>query len=354
MFISSTFEDLKDERRAVQDVIISTGDFPVQMEAFPAADVDQFEFIKSLIDFCDYYVLIIAGRYGTVADDGISYTEKEFRYAVEQEVPVLVMVHDKPGDIPASKSEDTKIGKERLARFVQEASTGRLRKSWTTSSDLKLAVREALDHAKATKPRVGWVRGDAAASLATLEELNAVRKENEKLREISGQLNVEIPLPKLPEHDAHFQIVLTSVPVGYDVDYTVLTVETTWTAVFPMFFATCRWNTSDFGEDSSYWVDKSDTCEAFGTALAAEVNDGAKGERYKISEYMLTKLMAFYIESGLMHDEGFAEVAFTEHARRFARRQVLEVSAQEPFVLLNREDVHLGYKSNDPSDEIPF
>lgn len=67
VLISLTFRDLREERRAVQDVIISTGDFPVQMESFPSADEDQFDFIKSLIDKGDYYVHIIAGRYGSSA-----------------------------------------------------------------------------------------------------------------------------------------------------------------------------------------------------------------------------------------------------------------------------------------------
>ena len=31
------------------------------METFPADNDEQFEFIKSVIDECDYYVLIIAG-----------------------------------------------------------------------------------------------------------------------------------------------------------------------------------------------------------------------------------------------------------------------------------------------------
>ena len=83
VFISSTYEDLKSERKAVEETIIRAGDIPVGMEAFPAVDSEQFEFIKTVIRSCDYYVLIIAGRYGSLADDGLSYTEKEFRYAVE-------------------------------------------------------------------------------------------------------------------------------------------------------------------------------------------------------------------------------------------------------------------------------
>jgi hypothetical protein len=93
VFISSTFEDLKDERRAVQDTVISAGDFPVQMEYFPATDEAAFDLIKSLLDKCDYYILIIGGRYGSLDSDGLSYTHKEFRYAVSKNIPVIVMLN---------------------------------------------------------------------------------------------------------------------------------------------------------------------------------------------------------------------------------------------------------------------
>ena len=56
---------------------------PAGMELFPATDEDQFEFIKRIIDDCDYYLLIIGGRYGSVTADGISYTELEYEYALK-------------------------------------------------------------------------------------------------------------------------------------------------------------------------------------------------------------------------------------------------------------------------------
>jgi hypothetical protein len=212
VFISSTFEDLKAERRAVQDVVISTGDFPVQMESFPAADEDQFEFIKSLIDQCDYYVLIIAGRYGTVSDDGLSYTHKEFRYAVSKDVPVLVMLHGNRGEIVDGKCEQTDAGKQLLSEFITEAEKGRLRKTWTTLDGLKLAVREALDNAKRTKPRIGRLRGDSVASLDALEELNSVRKENENYRNLIGEFEADILLPDIPSSTAELEIQLLPLP----------------------------------------------------------------------------------------------------------------------------------------------
>lgn len=47
VFISSTYEDLKEERKKVQDTILSMNQFPVGMEIFSAADEEQWEKSKS-------------------------------------------------------------------------------------------------------------------------------------------------------------------------------------------------------------------------------------------------------------------------------------------------------------------
>ena len=88
IFVSSTFVDLKEERQAVLSAVQVVGDIPSGMELFPATDEEQFNFIKRIIDNSDYYVLIVAGRYGSVASDGVSYTEKEYDYAVKKNIPV--------------------------------------------------------------------------------------------------------------------------------------------------------------------------------------------------------------------------------------------------------------------------
>ena len=87
VFISSTYSDLKEERSKVMQTIMSLDCIPAGMELFPANDTDQFDFIKKIIDDCDYYILIVGGRYGTISDDGISYTEKEFDYAIDKKIP---------------------------------------------------------------------------------------------------------------------------------------------------------------------------------------------------------------------------------------------------------------------------
>ena len=56
VFISSTYTDLKEERRAVIQTVIEADCIPAGMELFPAADEEQLTFIKRVIDDCDYYL----------------------------------------------------------------------------------------------------------------------------------------------------------------------------------------------------------------------------------------------------------------------------------------------------------
>ena len=105
IFVSSTFADLQEERRLVSNTLAKAGFIPSGMELFPATVQQQLEFIKRVIDRCDYYVVIVAGRYGSLADDHISYTEKEYEYAVEKKIPVLAFLHRDPSKIEAGKIE---------------------------------------------------------------------------------------------------------------------------------------------------------------------------------------------------------------------------------------------------------
>src|SRR5271154_5705514 len=100
VFVSSTYADLKEERRTIIQTLIEMDCIPAGMELFPAADEEQFEFIKSIINDCDYYLLIIGGRYGSTTPDGLSYTEKEYDYAIQRGIKVIALIHEKPEDIP--------------------------------------------------------------------------------------------------------------------------------------------------------------------------------------------------------------------------------------------------------------
>ncbi len=120
VFVSSTYEDLKVERRIVSDALAKAGFVPSGMELFPATDQQQLEFIKRIIDRCDYYVVIIGGRYGSLADEHKSYTEREYEYAVEKGIPVLALLHKNPGQLPADKVDTDSNVVARLQAFRQK------------------------------------------------------------------------------------------------------------------------------------------------------------------------------------------------------------------------------------------
>jgi uncharacterized protein DUF4062 len=159
VFISSTFVDLKIEREKVMQAVLKLECFPAGMELFPAADATQVKVIQRAIDRCDYYVVIVAGRYGSSDESNLSYTEQEFDYAVRKGIPVLAFVHGDPDSIPAGKTDQSDDARKRLEAFRNKVSTGRIRNEWLNPDELAGKVTLALVNAIKTNPRPGWVRG---------------------------------------------------------------------------------------------------------------------------------------------------------------------------------------------------
>src|SRR5918997_1770382 len=130
VFVSSTFADLREERQRVIQTLMEMDCIPSGMELFPAVDEEQWEFIKRLIDDCDYYLLIIGGRYGSTTPEGVSYTEKEYDYAIEKGIKVIALLHENPDEIPMKKSETDPELRGRLKAFRDKVSQNRLVRFW--------------------------------------------------------------------------------------------------------------------------------------------------------------------------------------------------------------------------------
>lgn len=191
VFVSSTYADLREERRRVIQTLMEMDCIPAGMELFPAADEEQWEFIKRVIDDCDYYILIIGGRYGSTTPEGVSYTEKEYDYAIGKGLKVLGFIHEKPDEIPVGKSDIDPELRSRLAAFRDNVAKGRLVKFWSSASELPGLVALSLSKTIKTYPAIGWVRADQVASADILTELNDLRKRNQELERIASQLAPE-------------------------------------------------------------------------------------------------------------------------------------------------------------------
>jgi Domain of unknown function (DUF4062) len=183
VFVSSTYVDLKDERQRVLKALLDMDCIPAGMEMFPASDEEQFEYIRRIIDASDYYILIIGGRYGTLTSEGISYTEKEYDYAIDRQKPICAFVHSRPGKIPSELTERDPTIAEKLSQFRTKVMESRIVKQWEVASDLPAAVLLSLTHAIKRFPQHGWVRGDTVSSIQLLTQINELRAENDRLKQ---------------------------------------------------------------------------------------------------------------------------------------------------------------------------
>ena len=161
IFVSSTYEDLIEERKEVTQALLETNCIPAGMELFPASSKEQWEVIKKSIDESDYYLVIIAGKYGSIAknsDKKISYTEMEFDYAYQTQKPIIAMVHSDIESLPAKKVERTLTKINKLKFFRNKAQKGRVVKFWNNKDNLKSAVISSINNELINNPVGGWVK----------------------------------------------------------------------------------------------------------------------------------------------------------------------------------------------------
>jgi hypothetical protein len=180
IFISSTYEDLKKERDEVVKSILEMGHIPVGMEMFSAGDEGQWKVIARTIEFSDYYVVIIAHRYGSM-DGIVSYTEKEYDYAASIRVPILAFLIDESAVWSPDWIEDETKKKAGLEKFKAKVRM-RMVTKWKSAEDLYGKVPVALMKQINITPRQGWVRSSAVINPEVTNELSRLSRENAELR----------------------------------------------------------------------------------------------------------------------------------------------------------------------------
>lgn len=235
VFVSSTYSDLKKERQHVMQTLMEMDCIPAGMELFAAIDEEQWTFIQKVIDDCDYYLLIIGGRYGSITEEGISYTEKEFDYAIKKGLKVIALVHGDTDKIEFGRSEQDPELRKKLDLFRQKVMTGRLVKFWEKAEDLAGLVALSLVKIIKMYPAVGWIRANKITNEESLTELNQLRKENTELIQENTKLNVpkDTKIIDLADVDSIFTIHgKYSKWMGSYNDNRKWTIEISWKNIF--------------------------------------------------------------------------------------------------------------------------
>lgn len=203
VFVSSTYTDLVEERQAVSKALLRSNCFPSQMENWPAMDAEQVIAIKQLIDECDYYLVVTAGKYGsTDKRSGISYTEIEYDYALSIGKPIIRLLHRDPfNELRGDQIESSQKAKRQLESFRTKLKTGSVCSFWRSADDLMLETTLALHDVISRHPSDGWVRSKTVEvaqeqqreSAIIAELIKNVRKQNLDL----GSALADLPVPIL-------------------------------------------------------------------------------------------------------------------------------------------------------------
>lgn len=188
VFVSSTFTDLKEERQAAVEAILSSGHIPAGMELFSAGDESQMSVIERWINESDIYLLILGGRYGSIEkNSGKSYTQLEYEYAISLNKPLFsVVISDAALDAKVKNMGISVIEKDNQKELkdFKEVVLSNLVKFWDDKKDIKIAIHETIADFSFRKDLIGWIRGDNSINSAFLaEELARLTKENSELRE---------------------------------------------------------------------------------------------------------------------------------------------------------------------------
>ena len=196
VFVSSTYEDLKEERQEVMRVLLEADCIPCGMEYFPATEDSTLDFIKKIIDDCDYYVLILGNKYGSTDSSGQSYTEKEYLYAQEKGIPTLSFIRNNLNSLPLELCEDNTKKKKRLRQFRELAKKNKICKFWSNKDELARRVLQSISQIIKDAPGAGWVRADfpieeAVAALRDyqLSEIKHIYPRGETIDSFKKQIN---------------------------------------------------------------------------------------------------------------------------------------------------------------------
>ncbi len=201
VFVSSTKTDLEKEREALIKSVIELEHMPASMEYFPASNKKSWSHIQRVIEECDYYVLILAGKYGSIdPETGLSFTEREFRYARDIGVPTIAFLHSNPNLLPHSHHDDD----EKLLAFYEYVKSETLSKFWSNPGELASMTTTSLVKLIEDNPRPGWVKAKGLQL-------------NDNTHPVSGFIEANIlPLISLPYREsveAHVEYSETNDPM---------------------------------------------------------------------------------------------------------------------------------------------
>jgi len=144
VYVSSTFEDLKEERACVREALVDLGHSVTSMESYGSSEERALKSCVADVQKCDLYVCIVGWRYGFVPPEGNGKSITEQEYEAAGKVPrLLYLCAQKPEEWarpPGRPDRQVDADLGQIQRFRQQLQDTHRPKLFKDLRDLSVTV----------------------------------------------------------------------------------------------------------------------------------------------------------------------------------------------------------------------
>lgn len=203
VFYSTSGEDTRPERLMLTQTLSTIGCFSWGLEQrTPLSST----LVRRQIDECDYFVMLIGGKYGEQSVTGESYMHLEYKYALTKNKPILVFMAKNPELREFALRESRPELVERFNEFCEELKQKHEVIYYQNVRDLEMNVRNFIPKFIEKHPQDGWVRGNY------IEQL---KKKIKELEERNGAISPAKPIIQA----RHATTVVKPIAENYSFDH---------------------------------------------------------------------------------------------------------------------------------------
>jgi len=180
IFIGSTLDDLKNERKELPRIVMELGHVPVMADFLDGEARNAQKLLQKTIEECDYFIALVAHKYSD-AGGAVSPLIDEWKIAVKKGIPVLALVIDDKARWKPAKMEKDEAHVGKLNDFKAKLRGGAC-ETWINTPDLCHKAQTILALELSLGARPGWVRADRIIEPAVANEISRLSAENDDLR----------------------------------------------------------------------------------------------------------------------------------------------------------------------------
>jgi hypothetical protein len=180
IFIGSTLDDLKNERKELFRIVMELGHIPVMADYLDGDARNNLKLLQKIIEECDYFIALVGHKY-SAADGKVLPLVTQCSMAAKKGIPVLALIIDeKARSKPAKKEKDPALI-SKLNDFKSRLQEGPY-ETWLNSPDLCQKAQSLLVQELNVNTRPGWVRAEKQIDSTVANEISRLSSENAALR----------------------------------------------------------------------------------------------------------------------------------------------------------------------------